>query len=91
MSDCIPTPNEGLDVEYTVEEAAEYLAILEITDDVPHPKTVRRWLREGRLKGHKEPHVRGRGGAWRITLAAILAFDPGKSKGRQGRPRKGDY
>ena len=78
----------GLDKEFDVDEAAQYLAALQIVDHPPHPATIRRWIREGRLKAYKDPHVRGRGGQWRITLADLLAFDPGRSKGKQGRPRK---
>lgn len=79
--------SEGLNRQFTVEEAALYLADLGICDHAPHPETMRRWLREGKIHGEKVESV-GRGGSWRITLAELLAFDPGRSGGRQGRPRK---
>lgn len=79
---------DGLDKEFDVTEAARYLAALQIVDHPPHPETIREWIREGRLRAHKDKTVRGRGGAWRITLADLLAFDPGRSRGKRGRPRK---
>jgi hypothetical protein len=78
----------GLDKEFDIDQASAMLAMLQIVDHPPHPKTMRRWLREGRLGGYKDGTVRGRGGAWRIRLSDILAFDPGRSGGKQGRPRK---
>lgn len=78
---------EGLDQVFDVEEAAKYLAILGIVDHPPHPETIRQWLREGRLIGYKDASLRGRGGSWRITLAALLTFDPGDKRGKRGRPR----
>lgn len=41
----------------TVSQVAEYLRI--------HPEVIRRWLREGKLQGHKV------GGVWRIDKQAI--------------------
>lgn len=41
----------------TVSQVAEYLRI--------HPEVIRRWLREGKLQGHKV------GGVWRIDKAVI--------------------
>jgi len=79
---------EGLEQEFDIHQAAEMLAMLKIVDHPPHPKTMRKWLREGRLNGYKDKTSRGRGGSWRITLADVLAFDPGRSGGKQGRPRK---
>lgn len=76
-----------LDKEYTVEQAAQMLAILQITDHVPNPETVRRWLRAGRLRGFKDKSERGQGGQWKITLAQLLAFHP-KNRGKHGRPLK---
>jgi xanthine dehydrogenase iron-sulfur cluster and FAD-binding subunit A len=77
-----------LDKEFSAEEAAKYLKTLNITESEVHPETIRKWLREGRLKGHKDGSLRGRGGSWRVTLGELLAFDPGRSGGRRGRPRR---
>lgn len=82
------TEDPTLEVTFDAEGAAEYMAILGIVDHPPHPETIRRWIREGRLKATKDSDRPGRGGQWRISLAEIAAFNPGRSGGRQGRPRK---
>lgn len=46
---------------FTPEEAAAYLKV--------SPNTVRTWLRQGKLKGHKLT-----GGIWRISEQALKEF-----------------
>jgi len=55
---CYHIEEGGVFVELiTVSQVAEYLRI--------HPEVIRRWLREGKLQGHKV------GGVWRIDKAVI--------------------
>lgn len=45
-----------------------------------HPKTVRRWLRDGRLKGTKLPTGQWGRGAWRVTEEDLREFLNGSNK-----------
>jgi excisionase family DNA binding protein len=48
---------EKPDVPFTAEEAAEALRV--------HPKTLKRWLAEGKIKGHRLGRI------WRIPRSEI--------------------
>jgi excisionase family DNA binding protein len=54
---------------FTVDEAAEFLKV--------HPESVRRWLRDGKLHGHRVTRRAG----WRIPEAELRKFAMGTEDG----------
>lgn len=54
---------------YTTEQAGEYLIV--------PPKTILRWIKEGKLKAHKV------GGLWRIPEEALEEFVYGTDKNQK--------
>ena len=76
--------------ECKIEDTAARLLALGRIDPLtpPSDETVRRWCREGRFPHAHKIRAKGRGGAWRIPEADLVAFAKPRP-GPKGPRRKG--